>query len=387
MPIPNTFASQTGPIPLSELDANFAYLINETEVTLPAQIAGLSLTNFGKNMVINGDCSISQINGSTLTTPTTGAWPIDMVLCILTQASKLQTQQVFTSLNSLGATSALQWSVLSSYSPISTDRFSLSFTIEGYNFARCQFGTANAKPVSLQFKVNASVGGTYSGAINNYAGTRSYPFQFTVSAGVDTLIQIPNIAGDTGGSWFGATNAGAALVSFDIGCGTNFKSTAGTWQTGGYFGVTGSTNLVAQTNGSTLTITDVQLEQSANCTGFDRKYWSKNLEECQRYYSKTFTYATAPAQNTGNDTGAMVGVGSVTNVLFVATWKYPTTMRALPTILTYSPNAASANWSTNVTTPTAAQAQVGDSSASYYGTTAVTVGNGYFLHATADARI
>ena len=83
----------------------------------------------------------------------------------------------------------------------------------------------------------------------------------------------------------------------------------------------------------------------------------------------------------------MVGVGSVTNVLFVATWKYPTTMRALPTILTYSPNAASANWSTNVTTPTAAQAQVGDSSASYYGTTAVTVGNGYFLHATADARI
>ena len=253
---------------------------NSTTLATTAYVVGAVI---GKNMVINGDCSISQINGSTLTTPTNGSYSIDMFIYGSTQTSKIQSQQVFTSLNSLGATSSLQWSVLSSYSPVSTDYFLTYIAIEGYNFARCQFGTSNAKPVSLQFKVNASVSGTYSGAIVNYAGTRSYPFQYTVVSGVDTLIQIPNIPGDTGGSWVGATNAGAAFVKFDLGSGTNYKSTAGTWQSGNYIGVTGSTNLVSQTNGSTLTITDVQLEQSPVCTTFERKYWSQNLTECQRY--------------------------------------------------------------------------------------------------------
>jgi hypothetical protein len=237
----------------------------------------------GRNVIVNGGCEVSQVNGTTATTPISGAYPIDNWLFGATQASKFQTQTTTVILNSLGSTNALSCAVLASYSPIALDQFYYQVPVEGYNFARFAYGTANAKAGSLQFKVRASVAGTYSGAIQNYAATRSYLFSFTLLANTDTLITVPNIPGDTGGVWAGNTNAGAAQIRFDLGAGTTFKSTAGTWQAGNYIGVTGATNLVSQVNGSTLTITDVQFEVGAFCTTYERKLYDQVLRECQRY--------------------------------------------------------------------------------------------------------
>ena len=258
-----------------------------TAAAVQAQFTALA----GKNVIINGDCSISQVNGGSLITPTTGTWPIDMVGWGVSQPGKLQAQQVTNKLNSLGATAALNASVLSSYTPLAGDIFTINRAIEGFNFARFQYGTVNAKAGSLQFKVNASVGGTYSGCLVNATNTRSYPFSYTVAANTDTLIQLPNIPGDTGGTWVGATNAASVSVVFDMGSGSTFKGSAGSWQAGTLLGVTGTTNLVSQVNGSTLTITDVQFEVGSVCTQFERKLYGQNLMECQRYlpcWSGTF---------------------------------------------------------------------------------------------------
>lgn len=237
----------------------------------------------GRNVIVNGGCEISQVNAATLITPLTASWPIDNVYFTASIGSKLQTQQVSNLLGSLGAVAALNVSVLASYIPIITDNIVLRFPIEGVNFARFQYGSVNAKVGSLQFKARASVAGAYSGSIVNYSNNRSYPFAFALAANVDTLITIPNIPGDTGGAWVGATNAGAAYVNFDLGSGNNARSTADTWQAGGYSGVTGSTDLVAQVNGSTLTISDVQFEQSPFCTQFERKLYDQVLRDCKRY--------------------------------------------------------------------------------------------------------
>ena len=261
----------------------------------PSPLAGDSSTNLattyfvsqsfpGKNFITNADCSIAQVNGATLVTPLTGTWPIDMNLFVATQASKLQTQQVFTGLNSLGATSSLKTTVLASYTPLAGDIFAHFHTIEGFNFARLQYGTANAKASSLQFKVNASVSGTYSGSINNAASTRSYTFAYTVAANTDTLVTVQNIPGDTGGVWVGAGNAASCYVTFDLGCGTSSRTGSGSWQAGAYYGVSGAGNLVSQVNGTSLTITDVQLETGGSCSLFERKTYQQNLLECMRYY-------------------------------------------------------------------------------------------------------
>ena len=259
----------------------------------PNQIQGYQTVFTGKNTVVDGGSEVSQINGTTLITPTNGSYPIDNVMLTTSVAGVFQSVQVNSTnvatyttgyLGSLGATNALRWSVLATNgAPAAGAKFSSYYPIEGLNFSRFQYGTANAKAGSLQFKVRCSVSGTYSGAIQNYAATRSYPFSFACVSGGDRQFYIQNIPGDTGGTWVGNTNAGAAYITFDLGSGANFLSTASTWQTGNYTGVTGQTALSAQANGATLTITDVQFEVGAFSTQFERKLYGQVLAECQRY--------------------------------------------------------------------------------------------------------
>jgi hypothetical protein len=173
----------------------------------------------------------------------------------------------------------------SPYTPLTNEHFTTSFSIEGLNFARFQWGTANAKAGSLQFKARATNAGTYSGSIINYGGSRSYPFTFVLAANTDTLITIPNIQGDGvagAGAWLTGA-VGAARIWFDLGADNGAKTTAGAWAAGAYYGATGSASLVSQAQNSTLTITDVQFEVGSFCTTYERKLYDQVLKECQRY--------------------------------------------------------------------------------------------------------
>ena len=295
----------------------------------------------GKNVIVNGDCSIAQLNGGALLTPLNATWPFDMFYVALAQPSKLQMQQVTNQLNSLGASFSFSTSVLASYVPGASEAFFNSFPIEGNNFARFQYGTANAKAGSLQFKVRASVGGTYSGCITNYARTRAYPFTYTVVANTDTLIQIPNIPGDSGGTWVGASNAGAAYILFDTGSGTGYKGTANSWQTcaSNLFGVTGSVPLVSQVNGSSLTISEVQFELGAVCTQFEKKLFSQLIQEAQRYLR--------PIVNGGGGT-----IGQCISASQAVVMSYGTPMRAAPTLAAIAALGLSTAGGGSTTAPT-----------------------------------
>ena len=67
------------------------------------------------------------------------------------------------------------------------------------------FSTASAQPITLSFWVwtsGLSYPATLSGAIRNYANTRSYPFTYSVSTGGGAWTYISvTIPGDTGGTW------------------------------------------------------------------------------------------------------------------------------------------------------------------------------------------
>lgn len=293
----------------------------------PNQIQGYQTVFTGKSVNVNGGSEVSQINGTTLITPTTGSYPIDNVMLTTTVAGVFQSVQVNSTnvgtytegyLGSLGATNALRWSVLATNgAPAAAAEFAAYYPIEGLNFSRFQYGTANAKAGSLQFKVRCSVSGTYSGAIKNYANTRSYPFSYSCTSGTNTQVYVQNIPGDTGGTWIGNTNAGAAYVTFDLGSGANFKTTANAWVTGDYNGVTGTTNLSAQTNGATLTITDVQFEVGSFSTQFERKLYSQVLAEC-RYYLPYQYYAATDSIIASN-----FSYSTTLNKIYLK-WDYPT---------------------------------------------------------------
>jgi hypothetical protein len=67
---------------------------------------------------------------------------------------------------------------------------------------------------------------------------------------------------------------------------------------------------------------------------------------CQRYFEKSFNYATAPAQNIGEVQGALVtGAYTTSASAILATACYAVEKRAAPTVTTYNPFAAGSGWS------------------------------------------
>lgn len=141
----------------------------------------------------------------------------------------------------------------------------------------------------------------------------------------------------------------------------------------------------ALTNGNTLTIRDVQLELGSYVSPIEPIPYAKELQACRRYYVKTFDAQTAPAQNAGT-TNAIVARTAVTTQSIQCNWCLPETMRVTPTVTTYNPTAANANWSANPDSPTVV-VSVGTEIVSIAGVTNTVAGNGYTIHATASAEL
>jgi hypothetical protein len=129
------------------------------------------------------------------------------------------------------------------------------------------------------------------------------------------------------------------------------------------------------------------MEPGLVVTPFEHRSIGLETTLCQRYYEKSFPYATAPAQNVGSTLGAAYATGQVLNQAFSTLVTFAAAKRAAPTVTTYAPDAATANWSTNTTTPTASTTNIGDSGFALIGNTAVTAGNGYSIHWAADAEM
>jgi hypothetical protein len=240
-----------------------------------------------RNRIINGDMAIDQ-RGAASSPVTLGIgnpfYVIDRFNVQTSQASKLSCQQ-----NAGGVTPPagfpkyFGFTSLSAYSVLSADFFTMQQRIEGFNTADFNFGTVNAKTVTLSFLVYSSLTGTFGGSLGNNDFNRSYPFTYAIST-ANTWTQITvTVAGDTSGTWAGATNSVGLYVTFGLGVGSTYSGTAGSWQAAGLLSATGATSVVG-TNGATFYITGVQLEAGSTATEFERRPIGTELALCQRYY-------------------------------------------------------------------------------------------------------
>ena len=287
-----------------------------------------------KNRIINGAMIIDQRNAGASVTPANNAYTLDRWKFGLTQASKLTAQQNAGSVTPpAGFTNYLGITSSSAYSVGSGDTFFLDQIIEGFNTADLNWGTASAKTVTLSFWVRSSgltYPATFGGAFRNSAANRAYPFSYTISAANTWEYKTITVAGDTSGTWVGATNGTGIELVWDLGSGSTYLATAGTWASGNYIGATGDSSVVG-TNGATFYITGVQLEVGSTATSFDYRPYGTELALAQRYYFKT-----KPAAFSVISTG---GYNSSTTV-FQGFLQYPVTMRTAPTALEQSGTAA-----------------------------------------------
>jgi hypothetical protein len=253
-----------------------------------------------KNRIINGDMRIDQRNAGASVTPTSTSYvTVDRWRAVADVSSKYSIQQVSDAPTSFN--NSLKMTSLSSYSVGATEVFGTWQAIEGFNSADLAFGTASAKTVTLSFWVKSSLTGTFGGSLQNADYTRGYPFTYTISSANTWEQKTITIAGDTSGTWVGATNGIGMLAFFSIGAGSSRSNTANVWTGTTYsFSATGATSVVG-TNGATFYLTGVQLEVGSTATPFERRLYGNELALCQRYYQ---TYSDYDAVGVGKDTTA-----------------------------------------------------------------------------------
>jgi hypothetical protein len=311
------------------------------KITTSDGVSSAGLYGF-KNRLINGSMSISQgAAGATITPAVTSAYatnyPVDRFQVIVGAASKLTTAQ-----SSVAAT-GFNFSTLitssSAYTVGASEVFVIRQNIEGFNTADLGWGAAGAAPVTLSFWVRSSLTGTFGGSLQNSASNRSYPFTYTIAAANTWELKSVTIAGDTTGTWIGATNGIGLRVNFGLGVGSTYSGTAGAWAGSDYDSATGATSVVG-TSGATFYLTGVQLERGSAATSFDYLDYGRSLMQCQRYFFKTTI------------NGITLGTLSASLV----TVRMPVTMRAAPTLnsgATFTVTAGSAGTVAALANPTA----------------------------------
>jgi len=295
--------------------------VNADLMTTSDGVSSSGLYGF-KNRIINGAMVIDQRNaGASATNAGTGTYYLDRWLGSGSVTSKFSVQQNAGAVtpptgfsNYLGVTS------LSAYTVGASEVFLIRQAIEGFNTADLVFGTASASSVTLSFWVRSSLTGTFGGALYNNGGTRSYPFTYTISVANTWEQKSITVAGDTSGTWVGATNGIGLYVSFNLGAGSTVSNTAGAWATGYYPSATGAVSVVG-TNGATFYITGVQLEKGSTATSFDYRPYSLEFSMCQRYFYQI-----------GGAAGLPIAVGFNRATTRMDTFAFfPVRMRATPT--------------------------------------------------------
>jgi hypothetical protein len=239
-----------------------------------------------KNRIINGDMRIDQRNAGASVASPSDTYTLDRFYSRQVGGGVASIQQSSTAPN--GFNNSLLFTVTTADSSIvTTDRYYIRQSIEGYNVADLGWGTASAQTITLSFWVRSSVTGTFGGSLQNDAVDRTYAFTYTVSSANTWEQKSITIAGDTSGTWL-KTNGVGLIVQWSLGMGPTYLTTAGSWTAGNYLSATGSTNLIA-TNGATFYITGVQLEIGTSATPFERRLYGQELINCQRYYEPLVT--------------------------------------------------------------------------------------------------
>jgi hypothetical protein len=295
-----------------------------TQAAILAASGSPGTTTGFKNKIINGAMVIDQRNAGASVTPTTDqTYTVDRWEALISQASKFSVQQQ-TSVVPTGFTNAVKITSLASTSLGAGDYFCYAQIIEGYNMADLNWGTANAKTITLSFWVYSSLTGTFGGNISNGSQSRAYPFTYSIpTANTWTTISV-TIAGDTSGTWL-TTNGRGIWLQMGLGVGTTYSGTAGAWVGSALLGATGATSVVG-TNGATFYITGVQLEVGTSATGFEYRQYGTELSLCQRYYAKLGAVNTDA--NAGIGSGLFNSAGTVARCYF----PYPVSMRTKPTV-------------------------------------------------------
>lgn len=262
--------------------------------------------------------------------------------------------------------------------------------IEANELTNLALGTGSAQQACVSFWVKSSIGSyTLSSVLQNYAGTRSYPVNFTVaSANIWTPFSACFTL-DTSGTWVTSGTAGGAYLIVAAAAGSTFQGTVNAWASSNLYGASANTNSILSTNGATFQLTGLKFEAAPGATPYIRRPFAEELLRSERYYRKSYDIGTAIGAATHN--GMVGGVDTVGASSYVLSVPFGVPMRAAPAI-SFWDGAGNANkasqflnngsgWTDNLIAATAVQTSTKGL------VLGQNVNNTFFEHYAADARL
>lgn len=296
-----------------------------------------------ENRVINGDFLIDQYNEFASFTPVNTGYGPDRWRWGLTVAGSL-TGQVLTASPPSDMSNYLTITVANAQTISAASSYALLYRVEGLNIADLGFGTSSAKGIVVSFWAQASIAGPYSFSLNNSGSTRTYVTTYTVATPNTWALYSFVIPGDIAGTWLTTRGTQGLGLRFDLGSGSNsVNPTGNAWTANTAQLVLAGTTQLILTASATLSVSGVRVYASPYVLPYSPRQYGLELELAQRYYRKSFPAGTAPAQSAGV-TGAIcvknpIALGDPS--VYVA---FAPQMMAAPTIVTFNPSAANANW-------------------------------------------
>jgi len=311
------------------------------DYTFTGTVSGASSPD---NLVVNGAMEISQRGSSFTGFGAAVNYGLDRFGFYHSSDGAFTVSQE-TSIVPTDFTHALKVLITTADASIAAGQRLILFTkLEGNRVSHLNWGTSDAKAVTLSFWVRSSVTGTHGGAFGNGSDNRNYPFTYTISTADTWERKTITVAGDQTGTW-ATDNTNGLQIVWGLGVGSTYSGSAGAWAAGDKNSATGATTSVLGTTNATWYLTGVQLETGSNASDFHHRSYADTIRECLRYYYRI-------ERNNAWGEFMLLRAYSTTNGTCGAV-QLPVPMRASPTLSCTSPSGNFAYSVTAITGGTA----------------------------------
>lgn len=264
------------------------------------------------------------------------------------------------------------------------DLSELIYFMEGHEYKKFK-----GKNIGISFWVKSNKIGTYCIQVANNASDRTYVREYQVLSSNVWEKKVVFVPLDYSGGTDNFTAGIGLSVRWVLMSGTTFQGAADVWNSTDLHSTSNQVNFMDNT-ANILRITQIQLVEGKVKSSFSRtgKLIEAELALCQRYYAKTYALVTPPASS--GAVGAVRAVASGTGTGAASSyWKFPVTMRAVPTITFYNNSTGAAGtWRDGTGADIAVTTSLpGETGTTWINNAVITDTTGFSGHIVVDAEL